>query len=125
MPFNKIAAVRWIDNRDVSLITNFDDKSGVKKVERRMKGRKQKIDIPLCVVSCNLYKNGVDLLDNLIKTYFSSMQEKSDTLPTCTDVIYETTLPENQDKREDMGVEHAPKSETDKFRKIPEMDGSQ
>ncbi|GBM39935.1 hypothetical protein AVEN_250253-1 [Araneus ventricosus] len=41
-----------------------------------MKSGKQKVDIPLCVVSYNLYKNGVDLLDNLIKTYFSSTQEK-------------------------------------------------
>ncbi|GBM80665.1 hypothetical protein AVEN_209859-1 [Araneus ventricosus] len=31
MPFNQIAAVRWIDNRIVSLITCFEDKRGFKK----------------------------------------------------------------------------------------------
>lgn len=70
---NEIAAVRWNDNRFVSLITNFEDTRCFTKVERRMKGGKQKVDIPSCVVSYNKYKNGVDLFKNLIGAYFCSI----------------------------------------------------
>ncbi len=73
---NEIAVVRWNDNRVVSLITNFEDTRCFSKVERRMKGGKQKVDIPSCVVSYNKYKNGVDLFDNHVETYFSSIQGK-------------------------------------------------
>ncbi|GBM38923.1 PiggyBac transposable element-derived protein 3 [Araneus ventricosus] len=73
---NEIAAVRWNDNRVVSLITNFEDTRCFTKVERRMKGGKQKVDVPSCVVSYNKYKNGVDLFDNHMETYFSSIQGK-------------------------------------------------
>ncbi|XP_054715329.1 piggyBac transposable element-derived protein 3-like [Uloborus diversus] len=73
---NEIAAVRWNDNRVVSLITNFEDTRCFKKVERRMKGGKQKVDIPSCVVSYNKYKNGVDLFDDHMETYYSSIQGK-------------------------------------------------
>ncbi|GBN95772.1 hypothetical protein AVEN_200048-1 [Araneus ventricosus] len=58
---NEIAAVRWNDNRVVSLITYFEDTRCFTKVERRMKGGKQKVHVPLCVVLYNKYKNGVDL----------------------------------------------------------------
>ncbi|GBL60244.1 PiggyBac transposable element-derived protein 3 [Araneus ventricosus] len=73
---NEIAAVRWSDNRVVSLITNFEDTRCFTKVERRMKRGKQKVDVPSCVVSYNKYKNGVDLFDNHMETYFSSIQGK-------------------------------------------------
>ncbi|GBN82213.1 PiggyBac transposable element-derived protein 3 [Araneus ventricosus] len=73
---NEIAAVRWNDNRVVSLINNFEDTRCFTKVERRMKGGKQKVDVPSCVVSYNKYKNCVDLFDNHMETYFSSIQGK-------------------------------------------------
>ncbi|GBM56142.1 hypothetical protein AVEN_107721-1 [Araneus ventricosus] len=71
---NEIAAVRWNDNRVVSLITNFEDTRCFTKVDRRMKCGKQKVDIPSCVVSYNKYKNDVDMFDNHMETYFSSIQ---------------------------------------------------
>ncbi|GBN51322.1 PiggyBac transposable element-derived protein 3 [Araneus ventricosus] len=71
---NEIAAVRWNDNRVVSLITNFEDTRCFTKVERRMKGGKQKVGVPSCVVSYNKYKNGADLFDNHMETYFSPIQ---------------------------------------------------
>ncbi|GBL99244.1 PiggyBac transposable element-derived protein 3 [Araneus ventricosus] len=54
---NEIAAVLWNDNRVVSLITNFEDTRCFTKVERRMKGGKQKVEVPSCVASYNKYKN--------------------------------------------------------------------
>ncbi|GBO29280.1 hypothetical protein AVEN_207216-1 [Araneus ventricosus] len=50
---NEIAAVCWNDNPVVSLITNFEDTRCFTKVKRRMKDRKQKVDVPSCVVSYN------------------------------------------------------------------------
>ncbi|GBL72578.1 hypothetical protein AVEN_127846-1 [Araneus ventricosus] len=76
MPFCEIATVQWIVNRVVSLVTNFDDNRGFSKVERRLKGGKQKVDISSCVVSYNMYKSGVDFFDNLMETYLSSIQGK-------------------------------------------------
>ncbi|XP_015907361.3 piggyBac transposable element-derived protein 3-like [Parasteatoda tepidariorum] len=73
---NEIAAALWNDKRVVSLITSFEETKCFTKVERRMKGGKLKVDIPSCVVSCNKYKNGVDLFDNLMETYCSSIQGK-------------------------------------------------
>ncbi|GBM96447.1 PiggyBac transposable element-derived protein 3 [Araneus ventricosus] len=73
---NEIAAVRWSDNRVVSLITNFEDTRCFTTVERRMKGGKQKVDVLSCVVSYNKHKKSVDLFDNHMETYFSSIQRK-------------------------------------------------
>lgn len=73
---NKIAAVRWNDNRVVSLLTNFEETKVKSKVERRVKGGRKEIDIPFCVTSYNKYKNGVDLFDGHIETYFASIQGK-------------------------------------------------
>ncbi|GBL97910.1 hypothetical protein AVEN_127016-1 [Araneus ventricosus] len=73
---NEIANVRWNDNRVVLLITNFEDTRCFTKVERRMKGGKQKVGVLSCVVSYNKNKNGVDLFDNHMETYFSSIQGK-------------------------------------------------
>ncbi|GBN00708.1 hypothetical protein AVEN_104774-1 [Araneus ventricosus] len=73
---SEIAAVRWYDNQAVSLITNFEDTKCFTKVERRMKGGKQKVYVSSCVVSYNKYRNGVDLFDNHMETYFSPIQGK-------------------------------------------------
>ncbi|KFM77163.1 hypothetical protein X975_10591, partial [Stegodyphus mimosarum] len=73
-PNNQIAAVRWNDNRVGSVLTNFEDTECRSKVERRVKGGRQKVDIPACITTYNKYKNGVDLLDSCMETYFPSIQ---------------------------------------------------
>jgi hypothetical protein len=73
---NKIAAVRWHDNRVVTLLTNFEDTRCLTKVERRVKGGRKEVDIPGCVVSYNKFKNGVDLFDGYMSSYFATIQGK-------------------------------------------------
>lgn len=73
---NKIAAVRWNDNRVVSVITNFEETKSISTVERRVKGGRKQVKIPACITSYNKYKNGVDLFDNHAASYFTSIQGK-------------------------------------------------
>ncbi|GBN17971.1 hypothetical protein AVEN_161555-1 [Araneus ventricosus] len=72
---NEIAAVRWNDNRVVSVITNFEDTRWLHE-SRKLKCGKQKVDVPSCVFLYNKYKNVVDLFDNHMETYFLSIQGK-------------------------------------------------
>ncbi|GBO12582.1 hypothetical protein AVEN_170631-1 [Araneus ventricosus] len=76
---NKIAAVRWNDNRVVSLLTNFEVTKVLSKVQRRVKGGRKDVDAPFCVTSYNKYKNGVVLFDSHMENYFTSIKEKSGT----------------------------------------------
>ncbi|XP_054720347.1 piggyBac transposable element-derived protein 3-like [Uloborus diversus] len=73
---NKIAAVRWNDNRVVSLMSNFEDTKVKNKVDRRIKGGRKEVDVPYCVTTYNKYKNGVDLFDSHAEVYFASIQGK-------------------------------------------------
>lgn len=63
---NEVAVVRWNDNRVVSLLTNFETTKVHSKVQRRVKGGREGVDIPFCATSYNKYKNGVDLFDSHI-----------------------------------------------------------
>ncbi|GBM22879.1 hypothetical protein AVEN_202144-1 [Araneus ventricosus] len=75
---NKMAAVRWNDNRVVSLLSNFEVTTTKvhSKVQRRVEGGRMDVDVPLCVTSYNKYKNGVDLFDCHMENYFTSIQGK-------------------------------------------------
>ena len=73
---NKISAVRWNDNRVVSVITNFEETKSISTVERRVKGGRKQVKMPVCITSYNKYKNGVDLFDNHASCYFTSIQGK-------------------------------------------------
>lgn len=73
---NKIAAVRWNDNRVVSLLTNFEATKVNGKVQRRVKGARKDVDVPFCITSYNKYKNGVDLFDSHMENYFCSILGK-------------------------------------------------
>ncbi|GBL78069.1 Phospholysine phosphohistidine inorganic pyrophosphate phosphatase [Araneus ventricosus] len=73
---NKIAAVRWNDNRVVSLLTNFEVTKVHSKVQRHVKGGRKDFDILFCVTSYYKYKNGVDLFDSHMENYFTSIQGK-------------------------------------------------
>ncbi len=71
---NKVAAVLWHDNRGVSVITNFEETKSVSTVERKIKGARTHVKIPVCITSYNKYKNGVDLFDNHAAAYTTSIQ---------------------------------------------------
>ncbi|GBN10987.1 hypothetical protein AVEN_184316-1 [Araneus ventricosus] len=51
---NKIAGVRWNDNRVVLLLTNFEVTKVHSKVQRRVKGGRKDVVVPYCVAA---YKN--------------------------------------------------------------------
>nr|XP_042911776.1 piggyBac transposable element-derived protein 3-like [Parasteatoda tepidariorum] len=71
---NKIAAVRWNDNRVVSLLSNFEETKVYGKIQRRVKGDRKDVDVLFCITSYNKHKNGVDLFDSHMKNYFASIQ---------------------------------------------------
>ena len=63
--------VRWSDNNLVTCASNFDSVSPVKKVQRRMKGKSEKVSItqPLLIVNYVKGMGGVDLMDRLLSAY--------------------------------------------------------
>ena len=67
-----VAAVKWFDNRGVTLLSsNTDGVSAMSSVKRRQKGAATKIQIPCpeLVKSYNAYMGGVDLLDQRTAAY--------------------------------------------------------
>ncbi|XP_054709242.1 piggyBac transposable element-derived protein 3-like [Uloborus diversus] len=73
---NEIAAVRWNDNRVVSLMSNFENTKVKNKVEHWVKEGRKEVDVPYCVTTYNKYKNGIDLFDSHAEVYFASIQGK-------------------------------------------------
>lgn len=58
------------------MLTNLEDTWLYLKVGRKVKVSRQITDMPAWVMSYNMYKHGVDLFDNRMETYFSSIWGK-------------------------------------------------
>ena len=66
-----LVALRWKDSKVVMLLTNCMDPSMMTNVERRQKGKAEKLKLPCPVIikEYNLHMNGVDLHDQLKTCY--------------------------------------------------------
>ncbi|XP_046684702.1 piggyBac transposable element-derived protein 4-like [Homalodisca vitripennis] len=74
----KIRAVKWLDNRGVSLASTFESACPINTVQRfDSKGREQ-IDVtcPKIVTTYNKFMGGVDLLDGLISYYRINLRSR-------------------------------------------------
>lgn len=58
----------------ISLLRNFEVAKVYCKVQCGVKGGKKDADVPFPVTTYNKYKNGVDLFDNYVDNYFTSIQ---------------------------------------------------
>lgn len=68
---NKLAVVRWNDNKCVTLISSYTDSEPVQKIKRYSKDAKRKVDVdcPNVVKDYNKHMGGVDLADMLVSLY--------------------------------------------------------
>lgn len=68
---NRLAAVRWNDNKVVTLISSYVGVDPVEKIKRYSKEAKMKIDVdcPQIVKEYNRHMGGVDLADMLVSLY--------------------------------------------------------
>ncbi len=57
-------------------MTNFEETKIVSTVERRIKGGKKHVKIPVCITSYNKYKNCVDLFDSHAAAFTTSIHGK-------------------------------------------------
>lgn len=75
---NKIAVVKWFDNKPVTLVSSFADSYPVTKIKRYSKDHKAKIEIdcPKVVRHYNTHMGGVDLSDMLIALYRTQMKTR-------------------------------------------------
>lgn len=64
---NKLAVVRWNDNKCVTLISSYTNSEPVQKIKRYSKDAKRKVDMdcPNVVKNYNKHMGGVDLADML------------------------------------------------------------
>lgn len=68
---NKLAVVKWHDNKVVTLISSYIDSHPIETMKRYDKDEKKKIDVecPQIVKHYNKHMGGVDLADMLISLY--------------------------------------------------------
>ncbi|CAG4969354.1 unnamed protein product [Parnassius apollo] len=68
---NRLAIVRWNDNKAVTLISSYVGAEPVEKIKRYCKDSKNKVDVdcPQIVKDYNKHMGGVDLADMLISLY--------------------------------------------------------
>lgn len=68
---NKIALVKWFDNKVVTLVSSYQDAHPIVKIKRYCKEQKQKVDVtcPQLVKHYNQHMGGVDLCDMMIALY--------------------------------------------------------
>lgn len=73
---NKIAIVKWFDNKPVTLVSSYVDAYPIDKVKRFHKESKGRIDVPCpqIVRHYNRHMGGVDLADMLIALYRTNMK---------------------------------------------------
>lgn len=65
-----ITAIKWMDNKQVSFMSNYHDPSILEKTSRKNKdGSKSIIDCPSVVIDYNTKMMGVDLFDQLRERY--------------------------------------------------------
>lgn len=74
-----ISVVRWFDNRDVFVCSNFIPPMQVTSVKRREAGSGSKIDVkcPMIIKKYNQYMGGVDLMDQNKETYGLDRKSKA------------------------------------------------
>ena len=65
------AIEKWMDNRSVILLSNYNNQNVVQEINRRVKGSKEKVKIscPAVICVCNTYIGGVDLCDQMKVSY--------------------------------------------------------
>jgi len=70
-PNHNICAVKWYDNRAVTLVSSFAGIDPVQKIQRWNKATKSYIEVerPHIVGAYNKYMGGVDLLDSFAAKY--------------------------------------------------------
>lgn len=68
---NRLAVVRWNDNKAVTFISSFVASAPIEKIQRYSKDAKKKVDVqcPQIVRQYNKHMGGVDLADMLISLY--------------------------------------------------------
>lgn len=74
----KVAVVKWIDNKSVTLASSFVDSFPMGKVKRWSKESKSKVDVecPAIVRQYNSFMGGVDLSDMLVALYKTNFRTK-------------------------------------------------
>lgn len=75
---NKLAIVRWNDNKPVTLISTYVAAEPVHKIKRYSKEKKVKVDVecPQIVKDYNKHMGGVDLADMLISLYRTPLKTR-------------------------------------------------
>lgn len=75
---NKVAVVKWFDNKVVTLASSFVDSFPKEKIKRYTKETKSRVDVdcPQIVKQYNAHIGGVDLADMLISLYRSNFKTK-------------------------------------------------
>lgn len=75
---NKLAVVKWCDNKVVTLASSFVDSEPKEKIKRYSKEKKARIDVdcPQIVKQYNAHMGGVDLADMLVALYRSNLKTK-------------------------------------------------
>lgn len=68
---NKLSVVKWFDNKQVTLVSSYDDAYPVENIKRFSKEAKSRVDVkcPKIVKDYNRHMGGVDLADMLIALY--------------------------------------------------------
>ncbi|CAH3983955.1 unnamed protein product [Pieris brassicae] len=68
---NKLSIVKWFDNKQVTLVSSFDDAYPVENIKRFRKEAKSRVDVkcPKILKDYNRHMGGVDLADMLIALY--------------------------------------------------------
>ncbi|KAH9639642.1 hypothetical protein HF086_009095 [Spodoptera exigua] len=75
---NKLAVVKWSDNKVVTFISSYIDSYPIEKIKRYSKESKSKVDVacPQVVKEYNKYMGGVDLADMLISLYRTPLKSR-------------------------------------------------
>lgn len=74
----EVRAIKWFDNRGVTLVSTFETALPVTMIKRRDRALGQDIELPCpnAVVTYNKFMGGVDLLDGLIAYYRITIKSK-------------------------------------------------
>lgn len=74
----QLHAVKWFDNRPVTLLSSYVGAHPVSHVDKWHRGQKKtiKVPCPAAVSTYNQHKGGVDLLDSLIALYRTNIRSK-------------------------------------------------
>jgi len=76
---NGISATKWMDNKSVFLLSNYQNPRAAHDIERRVKGSKNKVKVscPTVVHEYHQYMGGVYLIDQMKVTYQVDRRSKT------------------------------------------------